>query len=227
MKEQPHRKLIQTDDGSSSIYNEALNETYHSTHGAIQESRHVFLKSGLEHCGARPANILEIGFGTGLNVLLTMEYAIRNEIPVRMVTLESEPLDANLVNNLNYTSQVDDQRAAEWFRWIHEQDWQGNHTYNEYFQLKKINTDWLRFDPGNAVFNIIYYDAFAPSKQPGMWTLECIKKACASLHDGGLFVTYSARGQLKRDLSSSGMKVESLPGPPGKKEMVRAVKQET
>jgi tRNA U34 5-methylaminomethyl-2-thiouridine-forming methyltransferase MnmC len=224
MNKPPTRKIIQTDDGSSSIYNEQLKETYHSTHGALQESRHVFIDAGLKKCICSPARILEVGFGTGLNVLLSMEYAIAKTHPVEMVTLESEPLEKDLIDALNYDEQLGDQRASDWFSWLHEQDWDVKATFHSLFTLEKKRVNWLTFDPDKDWYDIVFYDAFAPSRQPEMWEFACIKKACNSLKKGGCFVTYSASGQLKRNLKQAGMEVETLPGPPGKKEMVRAVK---
>lgn len=221
----PKRKLIQTDDGSSSIYNEQLNETYHSTHGALQESRHVFINSGLKNFDKSPVRILEIGFGTGLNVLLSMEHAMANNLHIEMVSLEAEPLEKTLIDALNYAGQLNDPRAETWFKWLHEQDWNMENTYEEFFTLTKRLGDWITYEPGNDLYDIIFYDAFAPSRQPEMWTYSCITKACDTLKTDGCFVTYSATGQLKRDLKQAGMHVETLSGPPGKKEMVRAFRK--
>jgi len=225
MKGEEHRRLIQTDDGSSSVYNENLRETYHSTHGALRESRHVFIDAGLAQCSTFPVRVLEIGFGTGLNVLLAMAYAITNGREVNMISLESAPLEEEIIRGLNHAQSMREEQAGSWFSWIHEQPWNEQSTYDQFFTLEKRRADWLQFTTVGDRYDVVFYDAFAPSRQPEMWTFSCIEKACTSLKSGGIFVTYSARGQLKRDLRALDMEVESIPGPPGKKEMVRAVKR--
>ena len=219
------RKIITTDDGSSSIYDETLRETYHSTHGAIRESRHVFIEAGLAGAaGNDPVRILEIGFGTGLNVLLATEYAHANGLKLEITSLEAFPLDEDLIAAVNYPDALGTADAGTWFRQIHNAAWNEPCKIGEHVMLTKVRADWHSYIPAENYFNLVFYDAFAPSKQMDMWTFDLISKACTSLSEGGIFVTYSARGQLKRDLRDAGMNVETMAGPPGKKEMVRATR---
>ncbi len=221
MSKNPNVRIIETEDGSHSLYNDQLKETYHSSRGAIQESEHVFINAGLEVCRANPIHILEIGFGTGLNVLLSVLWSVRTNTPVAITSLEAFPLADSITESLNYGTLLN---AEEWFRKVHAQPWNEKVSYEHGITLEKLNVDWKEF-PLDHTFDVIFYDAFAPSRQPEMWELSLIQKACDALKPDGIFVTYSARGQLKRDLASAGMVVETLPGPPGKKEMVRAVKK--
>jgi tRNA U34 5-methylaminomethyl-2-thiouridine-forming methyltransferase MnmC len=205
-------KIIITEDGSHSLLNTELDETYHSKHGAVQESMHVFIRNGLEFfakkSSKRPINILEVGFGTGLNALLS----VHSNIPVNYTAVEPHPLDEEIIRSLNYTPRA-----------LLEQLHQKSEVTIQNLQLKKIYSP-LQALTLDSVYDIIYFDAFAPSKQPDMWEFPVIEKVCNALTEGGIFVTYCAKGQLKRDLKSLGMEVETLPGPPGKKEMVRGLK---
>lgn len=219
------RELIVTKDGSHSLLNTELNETYHSVHGAVQESRYVFVEKGLVHLlsnnGLAEVNILEIGFGTGLNALLSAQAAIELQIKLNYATVEAYPLSREVWSQLNYTDVLGD---AAFFEDLHERSWDCEHPLRPNFFLKKYyaSLQEIKFLPKS--FNLIYYDAFAPSKQPEMWTRDILEKVTEALDHKGVFVTYCARGQLKRDLVSLGLSVETLPGPPGKKEMVRASK---
>jgi tRNA U34 5-methylaminomethyl-2-thiouridine-forming methyltransferase MnmC len=214
--------IITTSDGSHSLLNSSLNETYHSVHGAIAESKHVFIQQGLE-CWfqqnmERDLRILEIGFGTGLNVLLTL---LRSQSLNKIIYYESWeafPLEASIVQQLNYGEQLG---ASDWFSKIHEASWNKPVPMTPYFRLQKVHGDVLT-SPVSGSFDLVYYDAFAPSKEPSMWTMEILQKIRNSMAPGGILVTYCAKGQLKRDLRTLGLIVETLAGPPGKKEMVRA-----
>jgi tRNA U34 5-methylaminomethyl-2-thiouridine-forming methyltransferase MnmC len=215
-------EIITTSDGSQSLRNNRLNETYHSVHGALQESMHVFIKHGLKHyCEAHPGtniSILEVGFGTGLNALLTLQFAIQNEIHIRYTTLEPFPLPENIWSKLNYGGRLD---AEDYFTALHQADFNSEVVVAPQFTLIKIGKG-LEEVQLNEVYDVIYFDAFAPSVQPELWMYDSLRKVTVSLKMGGVFVTYSAKGQLKRDLKSLGLQVETLPGPPGKNEMVRA-----
>jgi len=220
-------KVIKTSDGSDSILNVDLNETYHSVHGAIQESEHVFINAGLQHFLAKNSlqefNILEIGFGTGLNAALTGLALGRTSSHVSYTSLEAFPLKEDIWRTLNHGSKL---QAAEFFKKLHEAPWETPSKLSPSFTLlKKEITLQQAVLPANG-YHLIYFDAFAPSKQPEMWTFEMLKKITFSLHPTGIFVTYCAKGQLKRDLKQLGLNVETLPGPPGKMEMVRAIKPE-
>jgi tRNA U34 5-methylaminomethyl-2-thiouridine-forming methyltransferase MnmC len=218
-------QIITTHDGSHSLLNPWLNETYHSVHGARQESLHVFIKHGLAYgtqCEQKgPVKILEIGFGTGLNALLTATYAAEHNVQVEYTTLEAYPVNESIWQQLNYPQSEAEHKI---FYNLHHAGW------NEWtepvpgFMLKKINTTLQLASLGHGYFDVVYFDAFAPNKQPEMWELPMLQKTIESLSENGVFVTYCAKGQLKRDLTSLGTTVEALQGPPGKREMIRATK---
>ena len=218
-------KIITTADGSHSLFDEDLNETYHSIHGAIQESRHVFITNGLEYVfhknPSQHISILEVGLGTGLNALLTLQYLMELPQNVSYTAVESSPLKEEVLSQLNYSNLLGLEDAYEG---IHRTKWGNGELLTRNFNLVKIKTflQDLEFSP--SVFDLIYYDAFAPSKQAELWELPVLEKVGFAMKPGGVFVTYCATGQLKRNLKSMGLIVETLPGPPGKKQMVRATK---
>ena len=215
-------KIIVTEDGSHSLLNEALDETYHSKHGAIRESQYVFINHGFRHWltinKSKSISILEVGFGTGLNALLTIQEATKNNITVDYTSLETFPLAAEVWEKLNYPD------SGNLFKDLHQAGWQTWCQINNCFSLLKLEKSLLTIELSPAQFDLIYFDAFAPNKQPEMWEMAVLEKVIRCLKSGGMFVTYCAKGQLKRDLKSLGVMVETLPGPPGKREMVRAVK---
>lgn len=215
-------KLIKTEDGSSSVYNNKLDETYHSIHGAVQESQHVFIENGLNYYLSKEKpfkiKILEFGFGTGLNALLTLKSCA--QMSVHFESLEKYPLPIELISRLNYSSLIG---YEDEFSKMHTSAWDNMVEITPNFVLKKVNIDFNAYQ-GDSLFNIIYFDAFAPSKQPELWQKEVFERCYNLLSKNGILVTYSAKGQLKRDLKAIGFKVESPPGPPGKFEMTRAIK---
>lgn len=218
--------IITTSDGSHSLIQTHLDETYHSRHGAVQESRHVFIQEGLHHWlksyPQQEINILEIGFGTGLNALLTWQEAMNKNLKVSYTTLEAFPVPLELVKQLNYATQLGlDEKI---FHRLHEAPWNTAAEIQPGFRLHKLNGTLQEAQFAENYFDLIYFDAFAPNKQPEMWELPMLMKTTDTLKAGGIFVTYCAKGQLKRDLKTLGLTVESLPGPPGKREMVRGVR---
>lgn len=219
--------LIITGDGSHSLLNVPMNETYHSVHGAIQESRHVFIKEGLaywceHHTGA--ATVLEVGFGTGLNALLSLEFSQIQKRSVHYETLEAFPLEPGIYRDLNYGEKI---LGKDWLLKLHELPWSTSHRVTDLFSIVKHAARFQEFGIAANSYDVIYFDAFAPSKQPEMWELSLLAKLIPGLRPSGIFVTYCAKGQLKRDLRHLGLKVETLPGPPGKKEMIRAIVNNT
>ncbi len=216
-------EIVTTSDGSHTLRDRDLNETYHSVHGAIQESMHVFIQNGLDYFFKRhqPGNIsiLEIGFGTGLNALLAWQYAMRNGVHIYYTTVEPFPLVEEVWSRLNYG---DLQKDPDHFRTLHRAEWARANPLSGEFTFLKIQTSLQKADLSDE-YDVIFFDAFAPSVQPELWTIESLKKVVTPLNKRGAFVTYSAKGQLKRDLRSLGLTVETMPGPPGKNEMVRAV----
>jgi tRNA U34 5-methylaminomethyl-2-thiouridine-forming methyltransferase MnmC len=216
-------EIFVTKDGSHSLLNVQLNETYHSVHGALQESRYVFIEQGLKYWLARSQaspNILEVGFGTGLNALLALEYALNTGRPIQYVSLETFPLPEEVWSRLNYSDQI---LSVTHYRKLHAVSWGEEHLLAPEFYLRKVHTSLQDFESSTKSFDLIFFDAFAPSKQPEMWQESVLAKVVSMLRPAGVFVTYCAKGQLKRDLKNLNMVVETLPGPPGKKEMVRAV----
>ncbi len=217
-------ELVTTGDGSHSLRNTDLDETYHSMHGAVQESRHVFIANGLDvflQKLADPLRVFEVGFGTGLNALLTWRWARKHRRHVHYTSIEAFPLEPSVWSKLNYGEHLghgDDVRT------LHRVPWNVETRVEEFFTLFKIHGDIQSWESSEA-FHLVYFDAFAPSKQPEMWTLDVLSKVVGAMMTDGVFVTYSAKGQLKRDLNTLGLLVETLAGPPGKKEMVRALKQ--
>lgn len=216
-------EIVLTDDGSHTLRNRSLNETYHSVHGAVLESMHVFIHHGLqyycEQLQAKEVSVLEVGFGTGLNALLTLQYAKRTDIVIRYTTLEPFPLEEAVWSKLNYAAAD----AKTDFSAIHKAGWDREVLLDPRFTLHKmrVTLEEARLD---ADYEVIYFDAFAPSVQPELWGYGSLEKVVKPLQSGGVFVTYSAKGQLKRDLRSLGLAVETLAGPPGKMEMVRGRK---
>lgn len=217
-------QLIQTEDGSSSLINLGLNETYHSTHGAIQESKHVFIESGLKPFLVSEKNelsILEIGFGTGLNVLLTVLAAQQYSTKIYYEAVEAFPLENGIITTLNYPQLL---QAETLFQEIHQSHWNEVEKIADNFKLNKRATKLEEAVFEYEKFDLIYFDAFAPAKQPEMWELRVLTKITSAMKPNGIFVTYCAKGQVRRDLISLGLTVEKLPGPPGKREMIRAKK---
>lgn len=219
-------KIITTEDGSHSLYNAELNETYHSFHGAIQESKHVFIKSGLDFINEGNPNsikVFEVGLGTGLNALLTAEWTFEKKVKVEMTSIEAYPISKELIENLNYSKRINNPNADAWFNTIHNCEWGSAELINDYFTLVKIHDKLENYSISQNTYDVIYFDAFAPSKQEEMWSEELLRNVASGLKNKGCLVTYCAQGQLKRNLKSIGLTVETLPGPPGKKEMVRAI----
>lgn len=217
-------KIIVTGDGSHSLLNTVLDETYHSRHGALQESQYVFIKNGLdffldEQAPAR-LSILEIGFGTGLNAWLTLQRSRSLACTVQYTSLETFPLPASIWQSLNFVQTEEDK---SWFDKLHSAAWNQHIAITPTFTVEKVETRLQDFS-GGRLYDVIYFDAFAPNKQPELWELSVLQRVVNQLNVNGVFVTYCAKGQLKRDLKSLGLRVESLPGPPGKREMIRAVK---
>lgn len=217
-------KIITTEDGSNSLFDEDLNETYHSTRGARGESDHVYIREGLEHWlannQAEEIKILEIGLGTGLNAFLTALFAKENDLKVQFSTLEPFPIAKEIYENLNFHNSEEEKKLLQE---IHEDEWEQTLAVTPFFDLQKTKTKLENFKSEHH-FNIIYFDAFAPSKQPEVWSPENLKKCFALLKPGGVLVTYCAQGQFKRNLADAGFEVETLQGAMGKKEMVRGLK---
>ncbi len=222
------RKIITTSDGSKTIQIEDWNEQYHSVHGAIQEANHVFLKHGLLFYYAEldstshPINILEIGFGTGLNAFLTLIEAEQLKQQINYVGVEAYPVEANEISQLNYVDLISQDHKIE-FEKMHAIPWEEPHQLTVSFQLEKQQKFFKEITEEN-VFNIIYFDAFGARVQPELWTEDIFEIMFKALKINGVLVTYSAKGSVRRAMQAVGFTVERLPGPPGKREMLRATK---
>ncbi len=221
--------MITTGDGSHSLYVPRLDETYHSSFGAITESEHIFIESGLHYfCQSKPktsqVTVYELGFGTGLNALLSYRYALQNHIEVKYISIERDPLPLKFAMSLNYPTLIDFKRSDDVFRALHESSWDVAIRISDFFSLEKIHMPVEQFIGSNQLTDIIYYDAFAPSIQPAIWSRKILQLMFDMNKVGGVLVTYCVQGQFRRDLKAVGFRVEKLPGPPGKREIVRAVK---
>lgn len=209
-------RIIISDDGSHTLRVDELDETYHSTFGAKQESEYVFIEHGLKQMTGSGIRILEVGFGTGLNALLT---AIQTEMPTHYVALEPFPIKAEIYESLNYASNRGEQSV---FYGMHEAPWGEVVQVSSNMTLEKHQVGIEDFTPESI--DLVYYDAFGPDAQPEMWNAEIFQSLFEAMNPGGLFVTYCSRGQVKRDMKSAGFEVERLPGPPGKRHILRGVK---
>lgn len=224
----PDMQIITTEDGSHTLFAEQFNEIYHSRHGAIQESQHVFIKTGLDYVleqnKTNTASILEIGFGTGLNALLTMLQAEKRNLKINYTTIELYPVDIATIKELNYTQQLGYEYCYGPYHSMHLVRWNEAHDVTPHFNFKKINASVIehRFEPES--FDLIYFDAFAPDNQPEMWSVDVFKAMYRALKTGGILVTYCSKGVVQRTMKEAGFAVEKTPGPPGKREMLRAIK---
>ncbi|MCM5663973.1 tRNA (5-methylaminomethyl-2-thiouridine)(34)-methyltransferase MnmD [Galbibacter mesophilus] len=221
------RKIIKTSDGSTTIFLEDWNEHYHSKHGAIQEAYHVFIKSGLhpfieKHNPERIA-VLEIGFGTGLNAFITYLEAKRLSKFINYEGVEAYPVEKEEVKLLNYVEELDAKQYQSDFDRMHESSWDEFCDISNHFRLKKRKQLFHEINDENS-FDIIYFDAFGARVQPELWEVDIFRKMYAALKNNGLLVTYAAKGSVRRAMLEVGFSVEKLPGPPGKREMLRAVK---
>lgn len=216
-----NRKIIITEDGSHSLQVPELQETYHSIHGAIQESQHVFIKNGLQALRGNNINIFEMGFGTGLNALLSYLLCHSKQQSLSYTSIEKYPLSMEEAKQLNFPEQLEQNRS--FFDRMHTAEWDSTSVIEPDFKLTKIKAD-LSGTELEGSYDIIFFDAFSPDIQPNLWTIEVMSKMHKLLRSGGLFVTYSAKGQVRRNLQEVGFTVERLSGPPGKREMIRATK---
>jgi len=218
------REFKITADGSHTLYVEGLDETYHSKHGAIQEAVHVFIAAGLNYIQQTQINVLEIGFGTGLNAFLTLLAAEKTNAEINYTGIEAFPLEQTIISKLNYTAELKStDKEKQLFTKLHQVEWEGYQKITDNFNLTKTKIELADFKTSQQ-FDVIYFDAFGPRVQPEMWTETIFKNMYSCLVEGGVLVTYCAKGSVKRALKAVGFKVEPLPGPPGKREMMRAIK---
>jgi len=217
------RSIITTADGSKTIYLEQWEEHYHSRHGAIQEAYHVFIKNGLSLFKEGHVAILEMGFGTGLNALITLIEAERTHLNISYTGVEAYPVAPNELQALNYIAQLKANAFQDIFDRMHQCPWKKEIKITDNFVLHKIPMDF-REVKANQVFDLIYFDAFGARVQPELWTESIFESMFLVLRKKGILVTYAAKGSVRRAMQSVGFVVERLPGPPGKREMLRARK---
>lgn len=221
-------KIIKTGDGSNTIFLEDINETYHSRNGAVQESMHVFIRNGFRFLIStyprKKIKILEIGFGTGLNAILTALESSKFRQPVEYTGIEPSPLSSETIEMLNYKVILNDLSRENLLLKIHDSDFEKFATIHSFFKFRMIQSTIQAYDPEVEKFDLVYFDAFAPNKQPDIWQKDILEKVFDLLNNRSVFVTYSAQGQVKRDMKNIGFTLHSLQGPPGKKEMIRGIK---
>jgi tRNA U34 5-methylaminomethyl-2-thiouridine-forming methyltransferase MnmC len=210
-----------TSDGSKTVYSEEFQETYHSIHGAVVESTHVFIDAGFKACNKNPVNIFEVGFGTGLNAFLTFIEVERHKISVNYQTIELLPLDKSITDYLEYPELLSSDLSV--FRAMHDALWNETTEITSLFRLKKIKADLIDFKTVER-YDLVYFDAFSPARQPELWSEEIFRKLFNQLTIGGILTTYCAKGNVRRTMEKVGFKTERLPGPPMKREILRARK---
>jgi tRNA U34 5-methylaminomethyl-2-thiouridine-forming methyltransferase MnmC len=218
------RRIYPTADHSNTVYIRELDETYHSGHGALGESMHVYINNGF--CEAmktqKSLNIFEVGFGTGLNAILTLIAAHQYHIPCTYHSIEAFPLEKSLINQLDYKKLMTDEYHG-YFDALQEAAWNDEITISPLFSLKKIHVQLETYTPEIAI-NLIYFDAFAPDKQPELWTEDIFKRLYSHTCQQGVLVTYSSKGEVRRTLQRTGFMMERLEGPKGKRHMLRGTK---
>ncbi|MFN0728006.1 tRNA (5-methylaminomethyl-2-thiouridine)(34)-methyltransferase MnmD [Polaribacter gochangensis] len=217
------REIVLTSDGSTTIHLPDWNENYHSTHGAIQESKHVFISKGFDAISLSEISILEIGFGTGLNCFITFLEAQAKEKSINYVGVEAYPVTKKEVAKLNYVSELKAENQQFIFDAIHNCTWEEKHQIQSNFWLTK-RKQFFKDIIDVKQFDIVYFDAFGAEHQPQLWTVAIFKKMYQALKVNGILVTYSAKGSVRRAMQEVGFSVERLNGPPGKREMLRATR---
>lgn len=218
------RQIITTADGSKTIFLPEWNEHYHSSHGALQEAQHVFIRHGLHLLTSDYITVLEMGFGTGLNALLTFFSSEKRNQYVHYIGIEAFPPSEEEIAAMDYASFASDPTSEAVYQHMHATPWNTPAPISEHFVLEKQLCDLQNATVAAETVDLVYFDAFGPRVQPELWTPEVFQHIFNWLVPGGILVTYCAKGQVKRDLKSVGFLVESLPGPPGKREMTRAFK---
>lgn len=221
----PQPVIIRTEDGSDSLFLPVLSESYHSKFGALSESKHVFIEAGLKRIIRQETiNILEIGFGTGLNALITLAEAELKMISVNYHTVEPFPLSFEILEKLNYTLLPEFVKYEELFLNLHASTYNSPILINDYFQLLKLKEKVEDISLEPDYFHLVYFDAFSPEVQPELWTVDIFSKLIKAMDCGAMLVTYSAKGLVRRNMKEVGFIVERLAGPKGKREMLRATK---
>ncbi len=219
-------EILTTKDGSHTLFSKQFNEIYHSRNGAMAESVHVFIEAGLNFVSSqkKEINILEVGFDTGLNALLSLEKTLTdNSITIHYTGLEPIPVHWEILEKLNYIELLSENHLLESFKKIHLAETEKEIPISPHFSLFKSKSKVEDFKT-HRLFDLIYFDAFAPATQPELWTLEIFEKIYGLMSPNAALVTYCAKGEVKRNLKQAGFEIQPLPGPIGKREMTRALK---
>ncbi len=220
-----NRKIIVTGDNSKSLLIPEMNETYHSIHGAKNESEHIFIQTGLiPQLAHAEVRILEMGFGTGLNALLTLAHTKDKNTPIIYDTFEKYPLDLQTITEIDHPGQTNLESFRQHFELLHTLPWNESKQITDNFYFSKFEGDFLNADLKKDNYTLIYYDAFAPQFQPDLWDYPQMKKLFDALKESGVLVTYCAQGQFRRNLMQAGFTVHKVPGPKGKREITLARK---
>ncbi len=214
--------ILPTSDGSVTLQSDIHHVSYHSINGAVTESMHVFIETGLrkKQQEQKNINILEMGLGTGLNAYLTFFHQKESEI--FYTALETNPISWELAAQLNYPQQIENQLTSDIFSQIHTCEWEKDKQLSPHFSIKKHQKSLQDFETTEK-FDLIYYDAFDPAAQPELWTEAIFEQLFSLTASNGILVTYCAKGSVRRAMQAAGYTTERLPGPPGKREMLRAV----
>ncbi|MBN1650103.1 MAG: tRNA (5-methylaminomethyl-2-thiouridine)(34)-methyltransferase MnmD [Bacteroidales bacterium] len=221
------RKIRITEDGSTTLELIGKDENFHSTHGAIQESEHIFIKNGLlkKAQERKEISIFEMGFGTGLNALLSGLFAIKNDIQLNYFSIEAYPIELELIEMLNFSERLELSIELErQFNALHLSNWHQRIEINPNFSFEKRKIKLEDFKFPKEAFDLVYFDAFNPDLQPELWTEEIFRKIYQAMKPQGILMTYSAKGKVKRALKAAGFSLNALPGPPGKREITQAIK---
>ena len=216
-----NNSIILTDDGSNSLFNNDINESYHSKHGAINESQHIFINYGLQYICKKEIKIFEVGFGTGLNALLSFLYSKNKKIRIDYQTIEKFPLEKSDYSTLNFSELLNIKKNI--FTNLHKSKWESKSEISDLFSITKYAKDLNNFNH-KCYYDLIYFDAFSPEKQPELWSENIFKSLYNNLNYNGILITYCAKGAIKRKLKKIGFQVFALPGPNGKREITQARK---
>jgi tRNA U34 5-methylaminomethyl-2-thiouridine-forming methyltransferase MnmC len=214
--------IIVTEDGSHTLFSPRFGEIYHSRKGAIAESMHVYIRHGLAACELSEVHVFEMGFGSGLNALLSWKFAEENKLKIHYTGLELFPVPNDITSQINYGLLLPG--YEEKFKLLHESHWGKAVTLSENFTITKLNESLSDMIPPQTKFNVVYFDAFAPTRQPELWTGDIFKKVYKMMAYGGILTTYCSKTVVRKDMISAGLRVEKLQGPQGKRDMVRAWK---
>jgi tRNA U34 5-methylaminomethyl-2-thiouridine-forming methyltransferase MnmC len=215
------REVRITEDGSSTLYVPELGEHYHSHFGAMQESRHIFIESALKQVEKDEINVLEFGFGTGLNALLSCNYSVEYNKVINYAGIEKYTLNRAEYLSLNF----DDKLNNKCLQLLHQLEWGREELVNKSFCLIKIESDFRTICLKQNVYDVVFFDAFAPDVQPHLWSKEIFEKIFSAMKRGGVLTTYTVKGAVRRTMKEVGFKVEKISGPPGKREITRAWKE--